>query len=93
MESVKLEVKYGERASRLELIIRLLYGIPLGIVLLILSLLGGIAFFLQWLVILVTGKRNSTLHRLLQLSIDYYATSKAYTGLLTEERPPIIPEF
>ncbi|MEM3030111.1 MAG: DUF4389 domain-containing protein [Candidatus Micrarchaeia archaeon] len=92
METVKLEVSYAEPASRLELIIRFLWAIPLYIVTAVLGFVGWVCFVIQWLHILLLAKRNATLHKFITLYITYAYKFITYILLGTDERPPIIPE-
>lgn len=92
MKTVRMDVTYGERASRLELIIRFLWCIPLYIVATILGIVGMICFCLQWLYILFLGKRHRTLHEWIVKYLGYAYKMVAYALLATEERPPIAPE-
>ncbi len=87
---IKLEVKYEEKASRLEaLIIRWLYAIVLGIVLGIWGAFAVLAMIGQWIVILVNGARNRGLHDFVTKYFTFYTKCYGYMYLLTDERPPI----
>ena len=92
MDTVKVDIKSVEQASRLELIIRWVWAIITYIVLVIFAIVTGICFILQWLVILITGKRNTTLTSLLKKYCVYYSQVLAYQLLVTDERNPILPE-
>ncbi|MFA6036236.1 MAG: DUF4389 domain-containing protein [Candidatus Micrarchaeia archaeon] len=92
METVEYEVKYGERASRLELIIRLLWMIPSAIVLCVLGIIACIMWMLQWLHILVLAKRNAFMHEWMLKYVAYYTKVETYQHLLTDERNPLMPE-
>ncbi len=87
---VRLDVDYEESASRLEaLIIRGLYGIVLCI---IASIWGIVAYFvmgIQWLHILILGRRNRSMHDFVTKYFRFYTRISAYFCLLTDERPPI----
>ncbi|OIO25209.1 DUF4389 domain-containing protein [Candidatus Micrarchaeota archaeon CG_4_10_14_0_2_um_filter_55_9] len=92
MKSFKLDVKYKEKASRWELAMRLVYWIPLVIVLWILSILAAVCWVIQLLVVLFAGKRNKTLQKIILARVRYRAKFAAYYGFLTDERPEIVPE-
>ncbi len=92
MKSFKLGVKYKEKASRTELLVRLVYWIPLAIVLWILGILAAICWLVQLLFVLVAGKRNETLQKVILARLRYEAKFSAYYGFLTDERPEIVPE-
>ncbi len=87
---IKLEVEYEEKASRLEvLIIRFIYSIFLGIIAGIWGAFAGLAMLGQWIVILITGKRNLGLHDFVTGYFRFYTRLYGSMYLLTDERPPI----
>lgn len=88
---VKYEVKFEEAASRKELLVRIIWAVPCGIVASILAFAGGIAAFLQFFHILFTQKRNKALHKYLHMAIDYKVKFASYM-YLHDERCPILPE-
>ncbi len=92
MKTFSMNVPYAEKASRLELIIRFLWSIPVLIVTIIFSIIWCIAWLLQFLHILVFGKRNRTLHDWLLKYVVYSTQYTVYISLLTDERDPILPE-
>jgi hypothetical protein len=92
VKSFKLDVEYKEKASRTQLLVRLAYWIPLAIVLWILGILSFVCWFAQLMVVLVLGKRNETLQKVILARLRYEAKLSAYYGFLTDERPEIVPE-
>ena len=46
----------------------------------------------HWFYILVLGRRNDTLNGVVRGYFTYMTQVRAYFGLLTDERNPIIPE-
>jgi hypothetical protein len=81
----------GPVSSRWEIIIHLLYSIPLIVVwyiYAIFALLGGI---IQFFAVLVRGRRSVRISGFLKGFIDYYYRYAAYGMFLTDERPPVIP--
>lgn len=92
MKTVKSSIVYKERASRLELIIRIIYAIPIAIVLWLFGILAGIAQFILWFHILFLGRRHNALSNFVKMYITYLFRVHAYLNLVTDERPPIIPE-
>jgi hypothetical protein len=87
---IKIDVGYEEKASRLEaLIIRWLYAIVLGIIAEIWGIVAVLAIIGQWIVILITGKRNQGLHNFIDGFYRYYTRVYGYVMLLTDVRPPI----
>ena len=93
METVKITVTSEEKASRLELFIRLFWGCIVGIVLCIVGMFAYIALFIQWLHILFLGKRHPALAKF--VTNWYKATTQLgfYYMLSTDERPPLMPEL
>ena len=93
MNTVTADVKSDEKASRVELFVRIVWGtisyIPLGLF----GFVAGICYTIQWLIILITGKRNQSLSNVLQKYISYSFMVSSYLLLLTDERNPIIPAF
>ncbi|MDD5348516.1 MAG: DUF4389 domain-containing protein [Candidatus Omnitrophica bacterium] len=93
METVKITVKSAETASRLELFIRFIYGLVACIVIGIIGIFAYLAWFVQWLHILLLGKRNAALAKFMNAWLVAYTQLEFYTFLSTDERPPIVPEF
>ncbi|MFH0835060.1 MAG: DUF4389 domain-containing protein [Candidatus Micrarchaeota archaeon] len=93
MKTVKYEVRAPEKASRTELLVRLVYWIPLTIVLMILGMIAGICLVVQLLLVLIAGRRNATMSKLINAAIEYRLKMTAYYSLLTDERPEIIPDI
>ncbi len=90
---IKLDVEYEEKASRLEaLIIRPLYGIVLSIIAGIWGTVACIVMGIQWLHILILGKRNQGMHNFVTKFFRYYVRVEGYFYLLTDARPPISGE-
>jgi hypothetical protein len=92
MKTVSSKIVYKEKASRLELFVRILYAIPVLIVFWILGILAGIAEIILWVHILILGRRHKSLSELITLYVNYMFKVAAYLNLTTDERPPIIPE-
>ena len=92
MKTVKYDVTYAEPAGRIELFVRLIWAIPSMIVMGVLGLIMYIAWALQWLHILILGKRNKMLYDWSLKYMEYYVKFAAYFSLLTEERNPLLPE-
>ena len=92
MDTVKVDVKSADQASRIELFIRWVWMVITYIVMAIFGIVAGICLVLQWLLILVTGKRNATLTSWLKKYWTYQSEVMAYQLLITDERNPIMPE-
>ena len=92
MRTVKSQISYKEKASRLELFIRIIYAIPIAIVLWLFSFLVGLVQIILWLYILILGRRHKTLSDFIKMYVTYVFRVRAYLDLVTDERPPIIPQ-
>jgi hypothetical protein len=92
MKTVKFDITYAEKSDRLELFIRILWMIPTMIVASVLSLIGSIAWGLQFLHILVFAKKNKMLYDWTVKYMEYVTKANTYALLMTDERNPIMPE-
>ena len=93
METVKVDVKIAEESNRVELFIRFVWVAISYIVLAILGAISYICLAIQWLLILVTGKRNMALAGIIKKFWAYACSLMAYMMLLTDERNPLMPEM
>jgi len=93
METVKITVKSAEKASRLELIIRFIWGTIVAIVLCIIGIFVSIAWVVQWIYILLLGKRQPGLANFINAWIVAWSQLMFYNNLATDERPPALPAF
>jgi len=92
MKTVKSQISYTEKASRLELFVRIIYAIPIVIILWVFSFLAGLVQIILWLHILILGRRHRTLSNFIKAYVTYVFRIRVYLDLVTDERPPIIPE-
>ena len=92
MQSVKIEINSAEKASRIEILVRLIYWIPIVIVQFVLSIISMIAILVNLITVIILGKRILPLTRFTSIAITYQAKASSYFALATDERPPIIPE-
>lgn len=92
MKTVTYDVKFEEKAGRLELFIRWLWAIPTYVVLVLLVILAYIAMLVQFFHILLLGKRNNTLTDWTKMYLAYQIKFMSYFLMLTDERNPIFPE-
>ncbi|MEM0438350.1 MAG: DUF4389 domain-containing protein [Candidatus Micrarchaeia archaeon] len=94
MKGVDINVPFVEKASRLELVFRLLYLIPYFI---IAGIFGAIVMYivfpLEVLCILILGKRIGVLNNLIHSFVKWTMQYFVYIFTLTDERPQIIPSF
>jgi DNA-directed RNA polymerase subunit RPC12/RpoP len=83
---------YGEKASRIELIVRIFYGIPVGILLILYGIIAGIFLVLQWIVILLLGRRSKTFNNFIKGYLEYNIHLMGYFALMTDKQPGISPK-
>ncbi|MDE1865761.1 MAG: DUF4389 domain-containing protein [Candidatus Micrarchaeota archaeon] len=92
MKTLKIDVKSDQKASRLELFVRILWLVICSIVLFFFGIIACICTILQWLYILISGKRAKSLNDVLRVYLKYRFSLEGYLLMLTDERNPIIPE-
>jgi hypothetical protein len=83
---------WEEKASRLELFIRIVYSIFIAIVLMVYSLIAQLCMFVQWIVILILGKRVKGLNNIIKGFLEYNVRVISYCNFLTDKRPGILPK-
>jgi hypothetical protein len=83
--------EYEHDAGRLELLIRIVYWILIAIVLWVYGIIACICLIVQWLHILVLGRRNEALSNLVQGYLEYMIHVLPYTYFMTDKRPDIMP--
>jgi hypothetical protein len=95
VKSGKMELnelfEYDEKASRIELFVRILYAIPVGIILFLYGIIAGIFLVLQWLIILFLGKRSESFNDFIKGYLQYYVHLISYFSLMTDKRPGVTP--
>ena len=84
--------EYERSASRLELFVRIFYAIPVSIILFFYSIVASICLCLQWLVILIFGRRSQGLNGVIQGYTKYAVNLISYFSYLTDKRPGITPK-
>jgi hypothetical protein len=82
---------FEQDASRLELLVRILYWILIGIVLWIYGMIAFICLFIQWFHILILGSRNEWLSNFARGYLEYLVDVMSYTYIMTDKRPEIFP--
>jgi len=82
---------FEEKASRLELFIRIVYSFILGIVLMVYGFIAGIGMIIQFIVVLILGRRSQGLSDFIQSYLEYYVHILGYTSFMTDERPGLFP--
>ena len=83
---------YEHDASRVELLIRIVYWILIGIVAWIYGILAFIVLFIQWFCILVFGRRSEGLSDFAKGYLEYLVHVMSYVYIMTDRRPGILPE-
>jgi hypothetical protein len=82
---------YEHDAGRLELLVRILYWILIGIVMWIYGIIAGICLLIQWFHILVLGYRNQILSDIAKGYLEYMIHVMPYSYFMTDTRPDIMP--
>ena len=82
---------YGEKANRIELIVRIFYAIRVGILLILYSIIAGIFLVLHWIAILLIGRRSKTFNSFIKGYLEYNIHLMSYFALMTDKRPGITP--
>ena len=82
---------FEPEASRLELLIRIVYWILIGIVACIYGILATICLVIQWFYILIFGKRHKSLSDFAKAYLEYIVHVMAYTYIMSDKRPDILP--
>ncbi|MGA2934368.1 MAG: DUF4389 domain-containing protein [Methanomicrobiales archaeon] len=82
---------YEEPASRFELLVRILYWILIGIVLVVYGILAKICLIIQWFVILILGHRNKDLSDFIRGYLEYSVHVTPYITFMTDRRPDVMP--
>jgi len=78
-------------ARRLELLVRIVYWILIGIVLWVYGIIAFICLFVQWFHILILGRRNEGLSNIAKGYLEYMVHVMSYTYIMTDKRPDILP--
>jgi hypothetical protein len=78
-------------AGRLELFVRIIYWILIGIVLWVYGIIAFICLFIQWFHILILGQRNRALSDIAKGYLEYLVHVMSYTYIMTDRRPDILP--
>ncbi|PIN99697.1 hypothetical protein COT72_05485 [archaeon CG10_big_fil_rev_8_21_14_0_10_43_11] len=94
MKTVKdVSIKYEKKAELVELLWRIPYAIACGLVLWVFQLFIGVVIVFQLIHIIATSKRHKALHAWTHMYLTYAVHVVSYLLLLTDERPPIIPDM
>ena len=93
MKTVKISVTSAEKASRWEVLIRIIWATLCGIVLLVVGIFAAIAEIIQLFYILIFGKRHMKLNKFVTNWLIAFSIVGFYKNLCTDERPPLFPKF
>ena len=85
----KVSINFEEPGSRVELIVRIVYGFILAIIAGIWGIFVAIAIVVQWFHILFTGRKNKDLWEFTASFYRFMVRFYSYCYLLTDQRPPI----
>lgn len=83
---------YEHKASRLELFIRIVYWIAIGIVAWVYSIIAMICLVLQWFFILIFGRRQQGLSDFAKGYFEYTVSRMPYLYFMTDVRPQVFPD-
>lgn len=84
---------YVEKASRVELIVRWLYGIVIGFVIAVWQFWNSLCVSIHFWYILILGRRSSYLYRQTRRYIAALAYASSYLSYLTDSRPQLTPNM
>lgn len=83
---------YEHDASRIELFVRIVYWIAIGIVAMIYGFLAMVCLFVQWFFILLLGRRQQGLSDFAKGFFEYNVSRMPYMYFMTDVRPKILPD-
>lgn len=92
MAQPDFDVSYLDRRNRLTVFFRIILAIPHSFLLALWGWVTEVSAFLQWLVIVFTGKRNEGLHNFNNAYLEYSARVTSYTTLLHDSWPGFATE-
>ena len=84
---------YVEKASRVELIVRWLYGIVIGFVIAVWQFWNSLCVSIHFWYILILGRRSPYFYRQTRRYIAALAYLSAYLSYLTDSRPQLTPNM
>jgi hypothetical protein len=82
---------YERDAGRIELLVRIVYWILIGIVAWVYGFIACICLFIQWFSILILGRRSEGLSNFVKGYLEYLVHVMSYTYIMTDKRPDILP--
>jgi hypothetical protein len=87
MSTFTYDVDYPESRNRVTVAFRMILAIPHLIVSQVWGYLAQVLGFVQWFIIVFTGKRNEGIWNLQEAWLSYYARVMGYIDLLFDEYP------
>jgi len=82
---------YEHDAGRLELLVRIVYWVLIGIVLWVYGFIASVCLIIQWLYILILGSRNEGLSDFAEGYLEYLFHVIDYVYIMTDNLPDIMP--
>jgi hypothetical protein len=82
---------FEEPARRVELLVRIVYWILIGIVLMVYGFLAFVCLVILWFFILIKGRRNRGLSDFVRGYLEYSVHVMPYMNIMTDRRPGILP--
>ncbi len=83
---------YERDARRVELLVRIVYWIAIGIVAWVYGLIAVICLIIQWFFILIMGRRQQGLSDFAKGYLEYVVSRMPYMYIMTDKRPAILPD-
>jgi hypothetical protein len=93
MKTIQSKISYAEKASRIEMLYRIVWAIIGGIVLAIFGIIAGLATIVHFFYILIYKKRNKGIFEFVRAIVVQRFRLSSYLMFLTDERPPLVPEM
>lgn len=93
MKTIQHKIIFTEKASRIEMLYRIVWAIFAGIVLVIFSFLAALAIFIHFLYILIYARRNKGIFDFVKVVEVQRFRLSLYLTFETDEKPPIVPEM
>jgi len=83
---------YDDDAGRIELLVRIVYWVAIGIVAWVYGLIAFVCLVIQWFHILIIGRRSHGLSDFAKGYLEYIVHRMPYMYLMTDRRPAILPD-
>ena len=82
---------YEHDAKRLELVVRIVYSFVIGLVMAVYGFIAEMCMLIQWIMILVLGRRSEGLSNIIKGYLEYSVHVMSYVNWMTDDRPGILP--